>query len=259
MENIPLPTVTAKRATTAIPVAAITVPAAIPSPPTGIVCPLWKRALDISLIILASPVLVPLALFLALLIKCLSRGPILFRQERIGFLGQPFICLKFRTMRANALTLVHQHYLQTLMQSDQPMTKMDFMGDSRLIPLGSLLRSSGLDELPQFINVLRGEMSIVGPRPCLSYEYANYLPWQKQRFNSLPGLTGLWQVNGKNKTTFDQMIRMDISYAQRKSPGLDLAIMLKTLPAIARQLIEMRARRRCASKAAPRNDESTRS
>jgi exopolysaccharide production protein ExoY len=253
MENIPLPTVTVKRATTAIPMAAVMLM------PTTIVSPPWKRVLDVSLIILAAPVLIPLAVSIALLIKCLSRGPVLFRQERIGFLGQPFICLKFRTMRANAVTLVHQHYFQTLMHSNQPMTKMDLIGDSRLIPLGSLLRSTGLDELPQLINVLRGEMSIVGPRPCLPYEYANYLPWQKQRFNSLPGLTGLWQVNGKNKTTFDQMIKMDINYAQRKSPALDLAIMLKTLPAILRQLIENLARRRYFSKLLCRHEESVRS
>jgi lipopolysaccharide/colanic/teichoic acid biosynthesis glycosyltransferase len=200
--------------------------------------PRWKRVLDISFIIVGLPVLAPVALVIALIIKAVSRGPVLFQQERIGLMGKSFTCFKFRTMRVNAGTTVHQGYLNSLMQSGQPMTKMDSMGDPRLIPLGSILRATGLDELPQMINVLCGEMSIVGPRPCLPYEYANYLPWQKQRFRSVPGLTGLWQVNGKNKTTFEQMIRMDISYAERKSIWLDLGIMLKTFPTIGRQLLE---------------------
>jgi len=188
--------------------------------------------------------LVPLSAAIAVVIKCVSRGPVLFRQERIGLKGKPFICLKFRTMRVNAPTTTHQAYLETLMKSDQPMTKMDSQGDSRLIPFGSVLRSTGLDELPQLINVLRGEMSIVGPRPCVRYEYDSYEAWQKQRFNSLPGLTGLWQVSGKNKTTFEQMIRMDIRYAETRSLGLDLAIMLKTLPVLISQAAEMVRRRR---------------
>jgi lipopolysaccharide/colanic/teichoic acid biosynthesis glycosyltransferase len=167
----------------------------------------------------------------------------LFRQERVGLLGRPFTCLKFRTMQANAVTTGHQGYLQTLMNSNEPMTKMDLMGDARLIRGGSILRATGLDELPQLINVLRGEMSIVGPRPCVPYEYANYLPWQKRRFDCVPGLTGLWQVSGKNKTTFNQMIEMDIKYAQKKSLGFDLWIMVRTIPAIIGQLVEMIAKR----------------
>lgn len=214
----------------------------------GLTIPLWKRFLDVSLILLALPVVAPVAILLALFIKCVSRGSVLFRQERIGFLGKPFTCLKFRTMQANAVTEVHQGYFTQLMTSDQPMTKMDMMGDTRLIRFGSILRSSGLDELPQLINVLRGEMSIVGPRPCLPYEYASHLPWQKQRFNSLPGLTGLWQVNGKNKTTFDEMIKMDILYAAKKSLWLDLWIILKTFPTIALQVVEMLATRMRARK-----------
>jgi exopolysaccharide production protein ExoY len=182
------------------------------------VIPRWKRILDIALIVAASPLLAVAAGLIAVLIKSVSRGAVLFRQERIGFLGQPFTCLKFRTMRVNAVTAVHQGYLKSLMESDQPMTKMDVLGDSRLIPFGSVLRSTGLDELPQLVNVLRGEMSLVGPRPCLPYEYAGYLPWQKQRFNSLPGLTGLWQVSGKNKTTFNEMIKMDTSAGNADQP-----------------------------------------
>ena len=118
------------------------------------------------------------------------------------------------------------------------MTKMDYYGDPRLIPLGFFLRASGLDELPQLINVLQGEMSLVGPRPCLPYEYDVYLPWQKQRLDTLPGLTGLWQVSGKNKTTFTEMIRLDISYARNRSPWLDVTIMARTVFALVAQVRE---------------------
>jgi lipopolysaccharide/colanic/teichoic acid biosynthesis glycosyltransferase len=121
---------------------------------------------------------------------------------------------------------------------------MDARGDSRLIPGGRLIRASGLDELPQIINVLRGEMSLVGPRPCLPYEYDKYTSWQRDRFNAVPGLTGLWQVSGKNRTTFDEMIRLDIRYAQDKSLSLDLRIMLKTIPAMLSQLLDARSKSR---------------
>ena len=238
-----------KQHTSAIPAPRAVAPATVPA---------WKRMLDVSLTLAALPLLLPLSAVIAVAIKCVSRGPVLFRQERIGLKGKPFICLKFRTMRVNAPTTGHQAYLTTLMKSDQPMTKMDCQGDPRLIPLGSILRSVGLDELPQFINVLRGEMSIVGPRPCLRYEYDSYEPWQKQRFNSLPGLTGLWQVNGKNKTTFEQMIRMDIRYAETRSPGLDLAIMLKTVPVLALQAVEMlRQRRKRPANGTPERENHT--
>ena len=111
------------------------------------------------------------------------------------------------------------------------MTKLD-AGDKRLIPGGRILRCLGLDELPQLINVLRGEMSLVGPRPCLPYEYEHYQARHGRRFDTLPGLTGLWQVSGKNRTTFEQMINWDITYVETKSLTLDLMIMLKTVPAI---------------------------
>lgn len=215
---------------------------------TTVLVPTWKRILDVVITIGGLPLLVPVSAAIAVAIRCVSRGPVFFRQERIGFQGQPFVCLKFRTMRANAPTTEHQAYLEALMKSGQPMKKLD-SADSRLIPLGSILRATGLDELPQFINVLRGEMSIVGPRPCLRYEYESYEPWQKQRFNSLPGLTGLWQVSGKNKTTFEQMIRMDIRYAKTKSIGLDLAIMLKTVPVLAFQAAEMLLQRKRQARA----------
>jgi len=137
-----------------------------------------------------------------------------------------------------------------LMDSNIPMTKMDAKGDSRIIPLGRLLRSSGLDELPQLVNVLKGEMSLVGPRPCLAYEAAKYLPWQMERFNALPGLTGLWQVNGKNRTTFTRMIQLDIEYSRTKSPWLDLKIIFKTVPALLMQMWDNRVQRKSQSRPA---------
>ena len=205
--------------------------------------PRWKRILDVVFVLLILPVVVPLAALIALLIRLVSAGPILFRQERVGYLGRRFMCLKFRTMFVGAETVTHQGHLEQLIKTAQPMVKLDTRGDSRIIPFGLLLRSSGLDELPQFINVLRGEMSVVGPRPCLGYECDHYQPWQRERFNTLPGLTGLWQVNGKNCTTFVEMMQMDISYARNKTLWLDLSIIAKTIPAILRQLWISRRKR----------------
>ena len=206
----------------------------------------WKRNLDILLIILASPFLIPLALFIALVIRSVSNGPVLFRQERIGYMGGRFMCFKFRTMFVDADTKTHQGHLQHLMNSNRPMMKMDSRGDPRIIPFGLLLRASGLDELPQLINVLRGEMSLVGPRPCLPYEYDKYLPWQKERFGTVPGLTGLWQVSGKNKTTFVEMIQLDIKYAKNKSLWWDLKIIMLTIPALIIQMVETRRSKKTA-------------
>ena len=200
--------------------------------------------MDVCAIAVALPLLVPLCLAVWLVIRLVSKGPILFKQERVGFRGQRFMCLKFRTMHCGAETTTHQGHLEQLMESNVPMVKMDVRGDARIIPLGRLLRSTGLDELPQLVNVLNGEMSLVGPRPCLAYEAARYLPWQLERFNALPGLTGLWQVNGKNRTTFTRMIQLDIEYTRTKSLGLDLKIMLKTIPALAVQVWDNRRQRK---------------
>jgi exopolysaccharide production protein ExoY len=210
--------------------------------PAGI--PRWKRTMDVVFVLLILPFVLPLAVLVAVLIRMVSTGPVLFRQERVGYLGRKFMCFKFRTMFVGAETTTHQGHLQHLMESDVPMVKLDARGDSRIIPFGLLLRSTGLDELPQIINVLRGEMSMVGPRPCLAYESDNYLPWQRERFNTLPGLTGLWQVNGKNQTTFAEMMRLDISYARNKTLWLDLTIILKTIPAILGQVWLSRTKKR---------------
>jgi lipopolysaccharide/colanic/teichoic acid biosynthesis glycosyltransferase len=208
----------------------------------------WKRTLDALLILLALPFLIPLALLVAMLIRSGSRGPILFRQERVGYTGRRFRCFKFRTMFVDADTTTHQGHLHQLMNSNTPMMKMDSRGDPRIIPFGVLLRASGLDELPQLINVLRGEMSLVGPRPCLPYEYDKYLPWQKERFQTVPGLTGLWQVSGKNKTTFVEMIQLDIKYAKNKTLWWDLKIILMTVPALVIQMLETRQAGKASSR-----------
>ena len=202
--------------------------------------PRWKRALDLTCVIASAPIWLPLGIGIAVLIKAVSRGPIFFEQERIGLRGRRFTCFKFRTMVPGATATVHAAHLKELMSSNRPLTKLDCTGDPRLIPCGLLLRCLGLDELPQIFNILKGEMSVVGPRPCLPYEYAQYRPRQRRRCLTLPGLTGLWQINGKNRTTFEEMIQLDIDYAQSKTLLLDLKIIALTLPAILRQTLDLR-------------------
>ena len=200
--------------------------------------PFWKRGLDVTLTLLAAPVWLPVMGVIAALIKVVDPGPVFYKQERIGYGGKPFMCLKFRSMRQNAETRSHEGYFQNLMKSEQPMTKLDTKGDARLIPFGRVLRASGLDELAQLFNVLRGEMSLVGPRPCTVKEFFHYEPHQRLRANALPGLTGFWQVNGKNKTTFARMIELDVYYINHQSVWLDLWIILMTFPTLLSQCLE---------------------
>lgn len=200
--------------------------------------------LDVVAILMALPFLLPLAIIISIIIRAVSTGPILFKQERLGYRGSRFMCLKFRTMFCGVETATHQGHLQQLMDSNVPMTKMDSNGDSRIIPFGKLLRSSGLDELPQLVNVFKGEMSLVGPRPCLPYEAEKYLSWQRERFNAAPGLTGLWQVSGKNRTTFTKMIQLDIEYSRTKNLFLDLKIIFKTIPALLVQMWDIRQQKK---------------
>ena len=205
--------------------------------------PTFKRTIDIAFSLAAMPFLGLCVLLMAILHKFSAPGPIFFLQERVGHRGSRFKIYKFRTMATGADSSLQQAYFSRLMGSSVPMVKMDARGDSRLIPAGWLIRAAGLDELPQIINVLRGDMSLVGPRPCLPYEFNEYLPWQRERFDAVPGLTGLWQVSGKNRTTFEEMIRLDIEYARNRSPGLDIKIILLTLPAIAAQIHDTRTAR----------------
>ncbi|MDQ6861096.1 MAG: sugar transferase [Verrucomicrobiota bacterium] len=202
--------------------------------------PRWKRAFDCTAILLTAPLWLPLMLVIMIGIKLSSPGPIFYRQERIGFRGRRFMIFKFRTMKVNVETVIHESYFERLIENDVPMTKLDSNGDPRLINCGRFLRAAGLDELPQLFNVLRGEMSLVGPRPCTTHEFERYLPYQRERVNAPPGLTGYWQVHGKNRTTFSEMIEMDIFYWNNMSLRLDFWILCKTFPAIAKEVIESR-------------------
>ena len=202
--------------------------------------PGWKSALDITCILLALPIWLPLIILLMMVTRLASAGPIFYRQKRVGLGGRHFSIWKFRTMKVSAETQTHEHYFHELMKVDRPMTKLDNYGDPRLAPFGRFLRASGLDELPQIFNVLCGEMSLVGPRPCTPNEFAHYEPWHRERVNALQGLTGYWQVNGKNKTTFNEMIVMDLFYLKNLSILLDLKIIFKTCTVIAGQLVESR-------------------
>jgi lipopolysaccharide/colanic/teichoic acid biosynthesis glycosyltransferase len=208
--------------------------------------PAWKRALDLCLLLVFLPLILPVSLLVAAFVWITSGSPVIFRQERVGYRGRRFICLKFRTMQVNADTSEHEAYLAQLTRSDAPMVKLDLKGDSRLIPGAKLLRATGMDELPQLVNVLRGEMSLVGPRPCLPYEFEHYTPEQKERLSAAPGLTGLWQVSGKNNTTFSEMIHLDVTYARTQSLWLDLKIIVRTIPALVVQAWEARNKSRQA-------------
>lgn len=205
--------------------------------------PVAKRALDVTVSLIVLFFAAPLFLAVALWMFACSPGPMLFKQERVGRNGRRFLCFKFRTMKVGASTAGHQQHLKNLIQSNTPMVKLDAKGDTRLIPGAWLLRASGLDELPQILNVLRGEMSLVGPRPCLPYEFEQFQSGQRARCEALPGLTGLWQVSGKNKTTFEEMIRLDIRYARTNNVWIDLGIMFRTIPALVEQVIDTRKAR----------------
>jgi lipopolysaccharide/colanic/teichoic acid biosynthesis glycosyltransferase len=200
--------------------------------------------IDITCCLVALPVFAVFALVVAIVIKIVSPGPVFFQQLRVGYRQRRFMCYKLRTMIVDADGKIHQRYCEDLIHSNAPMVKMDSRCDSRVIPGGWLLRVSGLDELPQLINVLRGDMSLVGPRPCVPCEYDELLPSQRERFNAVPGLTGLWQVSGKNRTTFEEMLRLDVSYARNVSWWQDLKIMLMTVPALVRQISDTRRARR---------------
>ena len=214
-------------------------PTCLPDP---IALPAWKRTMDIALCAIAFPCFFVVLLAISALLALTSRGPVFFAQERVGYLGRRFKLYKFRTMHCRADPHSHETHVAALVRSNAPMRKLDAVGDRRLVPGAWLIRALGLDELPQILNVLRGDMSIVGPRPCIPYEYEQYSPWQRTRFNAVPGLTGLWQVSGKNRTTFDEMIRLDIHYAQSRSLRLDVSIVLRTAPALWTQVRDLKPR-----------------
>jgi lipopolysaccharide/colanic/teichoic acid biosynthesis glycosyltransferase len=200
-------------------------------------CPAWKRTLDIFGAGFGLILFFPLFAAIAIILKLVSKGPVFFRQERVGHLGKPFTMLKFRTMKVDADISIHENHVTDLIQNGKPLKKMD-CHDSRIFPFGKFLRMTGLDELPQFINVLKGEMSLIGPRPELSCSIRYCEPWHSQRFETKPGLSGLWQVSDRTARTFNEMMRLDISYVKKMSFWLDAVIILKTFPAIIQQMNE---------------------
>jgi len=200
-----------------------------------------KRALDISGSLIAITLLSPLLAVIAAAVKLTSKGPVLFRQERVGQYGIPFTFLKFRSMDANTDASLHREYSTQFVRGSAEQHLPEGGGpsvykltrDPRVTNVGRLLRRTSLDELPQFLNVLRGEMSLVGPRPPIAYECACYQPWHRRRLLEVkPGITGLWQVSGRSKLKFDDMVRLDLHYAKAWSLGLDLKILFQTPRAV---------------------------
>lgn len=201
-----------------------------------------KRSMDIVGSILALALFSPLFLIIAALVKCTSSGPVIFRQERIGQFGIPFTFYKFRTMHYHCNDAIHRKYMKSFIGNagcdDGSATGekiFKLLNDSRVTAIGSFLRKSSLDELPQFFNVLRGEMSLVGPRPPIPYEVEDYEAWHRYRILAKkPGITGLWQVTGRSLTAFDGMVRLDLRYIRTWSPWLDLKLLLHTPLAVIR-------------------------
>lgn len=199
-----------------------------------------KRLVDIIGSGLLLIVLSPLFLLVALLVKITSRGPVFFRQPRVGEQGKFFTMLKFRTMKVDADSAIHKEFVSQMIQGGTPSgnaaggdAPFKIVNDPRVTPVGHLLRRTSLDELPQFWNVLRGDMSLVGPRPPLAYEVEQYKPWHYRRvLEAKPGITGLWQVSGRSQTTFDDMVRLDLRYAKKCSTWTDVKILLATPRAV---------------------------
>jgi lipopolysaccharide/colanic/teichoic acid biosynthesis glycosyltransferase len=201
-----------------------------------------KRAIDIVGGLILSVICLPFCLLIAIAIKATSKGPVLFRQMRVGQHGKQFVFLKFRSMYVNNDHSVHREYVTKLINKEpqsQSTRKTDTVykltGDKRITPIGRLLRRTSLDELPQFLNVLSGDMSLVGPRPPIPYELAAYQTWHRRRLLEVkPGVTGLWQVTGRSTVDFDAMVRLDLKYATSWSPWLDIKILLRTPLAVIR-------------------------
>jgi exopolysaccharide biosynthesis polyprenyl glycosylphosphotransferase len=199
-----------------------------------------KRIMDVTVSLFALVFLAPLFLMIAAAIKATSKGPIFFRQRRIGQHGKSFVFLKFRSMQVNNEAGAHKAYVQKLIagKADKQPSKGNGEGfykltkDPRVTRVGAFLRKTSMDELPQFMNVLKGEMSLVGPRPPIPYEVEAYDVWHHQRLLEKPGITGLWQVSGRSRVTFDEMVRLDLRYARSWSPWEDIKILLRTPRAV---------------------------
>lgn len=190
--------------------------------------PGWKRPLDLFLVTAGLALLWPLLLVIALAVRCSGPGPVFFVQTRIGLNGQPFGMIKFRSMHADA----EARRAALLAQSDREGICFKSRNDPRITRVGRILRRLSLDELPQIFNVLRGEMSLVGPRPALPEEVRAYPAHAMERLSALPGITGVWQVSGRAEVGFDEMVKMDIAYARDGRLSRDLAILLRTVRAV---------------------------
>jgi lipopolysaccharide/colanic/teichoic acid biosynthesis glycosyltransferase len=200
-----------------------------------------KRVMDVAGSTLMLIACMPLFAIIALLVKATSRGPVLFRQDRIGQYGRRFTFLKFRSMRVDNDETVHKEYVKRLIAGVAKRVPANtngggvykLAGDKRITAIGKFLRKTSLDELPQFLNVLRGDMSLVGPRPPIPYELAAYQTWHRRRVLQVkPGITGLWQVTGRSRVRFDDMVRLDLRYAISWSPWLDVKILMRTPGAV---------------------------
>ncbi len=190
--------------------------------------PLWKRTLDIGVALVALTLALPILLITALAIAVTSPGPVFFVQTRVGRLGRPFAMIKFRSMYTDA----EARRAALVAQSDRDGLCFKHRADPRVTPVGRVIRRLSIDELPQLFNVLRGEMSIVGPRPALPSEVAAYPDHAMARLRAAPGITGLWQVSGRADLSFDAMIALDVAYARAPSLRTDLAILARTIPAV---------------------------
>jgi lipopolysaccharide/colanic/teichoic acid biosynthesis glycosyltransferase len=202
---------------------------------------LTKRVMDVIGASLAVSTLSPVFLLVAVIIKLTSKGPIFFRQERVGQFGSRFVFIKFRSMYVSTDAAIHKEYVRKFIvgkansaaQEGSKKGVYKITNDPRVTWIGRLLRRTSLDEIPQFWNVLKGEMSLVGPRPPIPYEIEAYDIWHRRRLlESKPGITGLWQVHGRSKTTFDEMVRLDLQYSRMWSPMLDVKILLQTPRAV---------------------------
>jgi lipopolysaccharide/colanic/teichoic acid biosynthesis glycosyltransferase len=196
------------------------------------------RVLDVIVAAVLLVVLLPLMLLVAVAIKVESRGPVLFRQRRMGRSLVPFTVNKFRTMRQGVSQDVHRKFVLSLIAGAEPppssagSPRFKLASDDRVTRVGRILRRSSLDELPQLLNVLTGQMSLVGPRPAIPYEVEHYPSHWFGRFAVKPGVTGLWQVSGRSEVTLEQMIKLDIEYVTRRSVRLNIWILLRTVPAV---------------------------
>ncbi|HSZ59134.1 MAG TPA: sugar transferase [Tepidisphaeraceae bacterium] len=190
--------------------------------------PWWKRVIDIIGAIIGLMVLSPILIVAAIAIKVTSCGPVIFRQKRSGLGGRPFMMYKFRTMINGAEA--RRKELEALNEQDGPAFKLE--NDPRLTKIGRFLRKTSIDELPQLYNVIKGDMSLVGPRPLPCTESEECLPWQRHRMNVTPGLTCIWQIKGRSRVAFDEWVRMDMAYIGRRSLWKDLQIIFATIPAV---------------------------